>query len=89
MTSSSTASMIMILETFSDDESSEHDASVSESEIDEETRQCCVHGGPMTNEMGGCDGENCAVQWWHYEHAGMTTETIPGGEWYCSQYLSA
>ena len=53
---------------FSDDDTgrvSESDPSWSDS--DDDIRQFCICGGPMTKEMIGCDGKNCAVEWWHYE----------------------
>lgn len=32
-------------------------------------------------EMVGCDGENCALEWFHLPCIGM--ETLPKGKWYC------
>ncbi len=70
---------------FSDDENvQENSESVaSGSEIEDEGLNHCVCGGPMTKEMIGCDGENCAVEWWHYECAGITKETVPDEDWFC------
>jgi len=36
-----------------------------------------------TGEMVACDGEDCAGEWFHFACIGMTSKTVPEGEWFC------
>ena len=36
-----------------------------------------------TGDMVACDGENCAGEWFHFACIGMTSKTVPEGEWFC------
>lgn len=36
-------------------------------------------------EMIACDNEDCAIEWFHFECVGLTTENRPKGKWYCRE----
>ena len=78
---------------FSDDDTgrvSESDPSWSDS--DDDIRQFCICGGPMTKEMIGCDtatARTVPLNGGTTNCAGMTEETIPEGDWLCPSCLQA
>ena len=77
---------------FSDEERSVvsvEDATHSSESDNEEIRQYCVCSGPLSKQMIACDRDNCAIEWWHYECAGLTEQTIPEGDWFCPKCLQS
>ena len=36
------------------------------------------------DRMIACDGKDCAIESFHWGCVGLTEETVPTGEWYCS-----
>ncbi|KAI4655183.1 uncharacterized protein J4E79_008248 [Alternaria viburni] len=49
----------------------------------ESSRYCVRDCRRETGGMVGCDGEDCAGEWFHFACIGMTSKTIPEGEWFC------
>ena len=33
--------------------------------------------------MIACDGENCAIEWYHLSYVNLTQAQVPSGYWYC------
>jgi len=53
-------------------------------EAESESSHYCI--GACRRETGGmvaCDGEDCAGEWFHFACIGMTSKTVPEGEWFC------
>ncbi|KAI9226690.1 MAG: plan Homeodomain finger of tumor Supressor Ing4 [Piptocephalis tieghemiana] len=50
-------------------------------EIDKDEPRYCICHQVSYGEMVGCDGEDCEIEWFHYECVGLTTK--PKGDWYC------
>ncbi|KAI4950611.1 hypothetical protein J4E91_004496 [Alternaria rosae] len=36
-----------------------------------------------TDWMVACDGKDCTGEWFHFACVGMTSKTVPDGEWFC------
>jgi hypothetical protein len=49
----------------------------------EDRRVYCVCSCPHddVSEMIGCDGPDCAIEWFHFECVGIMVP--PEGKWYC------
>ncbi|RKP14172.1 plan Homeodomain finger of tumor Supressor Ing4 [Piptocephalis cylindrospora] len=54
-------------------------------EIDKDEPRYCICHQVSYGEMVGCDGEDCEIEWFHYECVGLTTK--PKGDWYCPDCL--
>ena len=35
--------------------------------------------------MIGCDGKNCKFKWYHYDCVGLDAQSIPDGDWFCTE----
>lgn len=35
--------------------------------------------------MIGCDGKNCKFKWYHYDCVGLDDQSIPDGDWFCTE----
>ncbi|CAH4031531.1 unnamed protein product, partial [Pieris brassicae] len=57
-----------------------HVLPIDESQI-ETTETYCFCAKESDSPMIGCDGENCELQWYHFECVGVVS--APAGSWYC------
>lgn len=48
-----------------------------------DTTKYCTCRRVSLGNMVGCEGKNCAIEWFHFECVGLKEE--PKGAWYCSQ----
>ncbi|OAF68444.1 Inhibitor of growth protein 5 [Intoshia linei] len=53
--------------------------------IDENEPRYCYCNKVSYGLMIGCDNEECMLEWFHYECAGIKTQ--PKGKWYCNNCL--
>ena len=44
---------------------------------------CYCRQGEDFDQMIACDGEDCAIEWFHWSCVNLNEETVPSGEWYC------
>lgn len=60
--------------------------STSESTNVEEPTYCYC-GGPSSGIMVGCDGDDCKMEWFHIECAGLKDSELPAEDdaWYCRE----
>lgn len=46
----------------------------------------CYCNGPYVGKMVGCDGENCSIEWFHFECVNL--KEAPKDKWYCKECLA-
>ncbi|OQR72716.1 inhibitor of growth protein 3-like, partial [Tropilaelaps mercedesae] len=49
--------------------------------IDPDEPTYCLCEQVSFGEMIGCDNEECAIEWFHFQCVALTTK--PKGKWYC------
>lgn len=60
-------------------------ASVVPPPVDHNEPVYCYCQRVSFGEMIACDNEDCAIEWFHFECVGLTTENRPKGKWYCRE----
>lgn len=46
----------------------------------------CYCNGPYVGKMVGCDGDNCAIEWFHFDCVNL--KEAPKDKWYCAECLA-
>ena len=68
------------------DSVSDHDEIQSHAEITSDENEklwCYCSQSEMYDDMIGCDGSDCKIQWFHLSCVSLTKDQLPDGEWFC------
>ena len=68
------------------DSVSDHEEIQSHAEITSDENEklwCYCSQSEMYDDMIGCNGSDCKIQWFHLSCVSLTKDQLPDGEWFC------